>query len=70
MDDASVRLFPELVHGASLQWFAFVLEDGSITRDVARAIAARRAGQVVQLWPKSLRAAYLLRSVRERAAHS
>jgi hypothetical protein len=61
------RLFPELELGASLGWFAFQFADGSISQDPARAIAARRAGQVVRLWPKTLGAAYTLRAVRREA---
>jgi hypothetical protein len=61
MARTSNRLFPELSPHASLRWYVYLFGDGSISRDPARAIAARRAGEFVRLWPRDLRAAYLLR---------
>jgi hypothetical protein len=50
------QLFPELKRGASLRWFVFQFMDGSspygrIGRDPQEAMAARRAGRPVRLWP-------------------
>lgn len=66
----ATRLFPELRPGASLLWFAFRFGDGSISEDVTRAVAARRAGEPVHLMPKTLLAAYSLRSVYRSATHA
>jgi hypothetical protein len=55
------RLFPELKPGVSLGWYAYQFSDGPLGHDVTQAIAARRAGQFVRLWPKTILAAYLLR---------
>ena len=57
---ADSRLFPELARGASLRWYIYQLGDGSISRDPARAIAARKAGEFVRLIPQHIGAAHLL----------
>jgi len=62
------RLFPELAPGVSLHGYLYRFGDGSISSDMTRAIAARRAGQVVRLWPKNIIAAYQLRGVLKSAS--
>ena len=69
MEDTG-RLVPELLPGASLLWYAFQLDDGSITQKMARAIEARRAGEAVRLIPKTYLAAYFLRSVYRSASRT